>query len=148
MVRNMNFETGTVLIDGVEIGPGYSFHEFCKSPFYKQQDGIRTIPLEGIKYIDGNHYHISLCFREATICFVSLICCDKEFTKKTEYQRKELHDQILTQYSIAGEKEFWWGKVTSEYDRRSNISSIDLIYNIDPNTENTGTQRMPRPAEN
>lgn len=124
----MDFENGIVKIDEESFGPGYSFEMFRHSSFYKNQDGIRIIYLDGAKLIDGRKYIVSLFFRNYVLYMISLICCDKDFTPETEKERKVLHDKILSEYCIMNEKEFFWGKVTSEYDDRSNLSSINLIY--------------------
>lgn len=102
----MDFEHGTIIIDNIKIGPGYSFDDFCSSPFYKGQDGIKIIYIDGIKKIENNQYIISLFFREKALYMLSLICCDKQFTPTTEEERKKLHDLILSKFSIVDEKIF------------------------------------------
>ena len=59
---------------------------------------------------------------------VSLICCDKEFSEKDEDKRKILHDDILNELGIDHQMEYSWGKISSDYDARSNVSSIDIMY--------------------
>ena len=59
---------------------------------------------------------------------VSLVCCDKEFSEKDEYKRKKLHDDILRELGINQKKEYTWGEISSDYDVRSNVSSIDIMY--------------------
>ncbi len=125
----MDFENGIIKVGDESFCPGYSFEMFRHSSFYKSQDGIRIIYLEGVKQIDGRNFIISLFFRDYIIYMISLICCDEDFSPLTEKERKKLHDNILSQYHIMNEKEFFWGRVTSEYDDRSNLSSINLIYN-------------------
>lgn len=125
----MDFENGIVKIEDESFCPGYSFEMFRHSTFYNNQDGVRIIYLDGAKQIEGKNFIISLFFRDYVIYMISLICCDKDFTPETEKERKELHDKILSEHCIINEKEFFWGKVTSEYDDRSNLSSINLIYN-------------------
>ena len=125
----IDFENGIIVIDDEIINPEYTFRDFCNSPFYDNQDGIKIICLNGEKEIDDHHFIVSLFFRNGKIYMISLICCDCEFTPETEYERKELHDEILRKYFINDNKEFFWGSVSSEYDSRSNLSSINLIYN-------------------
>lgn len=125
----MDFENGILRIEGESFCPGYSFEMFRHSAFFNNQDGIRIIYLDGVKQIEGKKFIISLFFRDYVIYMISLICCDKDFTPETEKERKVLHDKILSEHCIMNEKEFPWGKVTSEYDDRSNLSSINLIYN-------------------
>lgn len=125
----MDFENGIIIVDGEPFCTGYSFEKFKKSPFYENQDGIKVIYLDGQKEIQGRKYIVSLFFKNYIIYMISLICCDVNFTPETEKERKKVHDQILNEYLINNEKEFAWGKVISEYDSRSNISSINILYN-------------------
>ena len=59
---------------------------------------------------------------------VTLINCDKDFQENEEKNRKGIHDSILQENGIEDGKENKWGKVVSEYDARSNISSINIYY--------------------
>lgn len=59
---------------------------------------------------------------------VSLICCEIEFKYENKSERKILHDKILNEYNIESLQNKW-GSVQSNYDMRSNTSSIDIIYN-------------------
>ena len=81
-----------------------------------------------IKKIDNRKYIVSLFFRNGKIYMVSLICCDKEFSEKDEDKRKILHDDILNELGIDHQMEYSWGKISSDYDARSNVSSIDIMY--------------------
>ena len=78
--------------------------------------------------IGNRKYIISLFFRNGKIYMVSLMCCDKEFSEKDEDKRKILHDDILYELGINQQMEYSWGKISSDYDARSNVSSIDIIY--------------------
>lgn len=125
----IDLSNGTVKIaEGLSVYPNYLFEEFKKTSFYKKQDGIRIIYLDGQQIIDGKNYIVSMFFRNEKIYILSLICCDAEYSEKDEKKRKELHDKILKQYGVVGEKEFTWGRVTSDYDARSNCSSINFLY--------------------
>jgi len=114
--------------EGLSVYPNYLFEEFKKTSFYKNQDGIRIIYLDGQQVIDGKSYIVSMFFKNEKIYMLSLICCNMEYSEMDEKKRKELHDEILKQYGIVGEKEFVWGRVTSDYDTRSNCSSINFLY--------------------
>ena len=59
---------------------------------------------------------------------VSLIYCELELSAEQEPKRKEVHDKILQDIGINQKKEFEWGKISSEYEVKSNISSINIIY--------------------
>lgn len=124
----MDLKNGVIKIDDEVFKPGYTFKDFCSSLFYKDQDGIRIIYLDGKKVIDDHGFFVSLFFRAGKLYMISLVCCDNEFTPEAEYERKKLHDIILSKYSVHGERVFSWGKVSSKYDRRSNTSSINLVY--------------------
>ncbi|MDE7435703.1 MAG: hypothetical protein K2N01_07800 [Lachnospiraceae bacterium] len=114
--------------DELTIFPGFSFEQFKHTRFYKNQDEVRIIYLDEQQIIDNRKYIVSLFFKNEKIYMVSLICCDKEFSEKDAVKRKELHDDILKELGINQKKEYSWGKISSDYDARSNVSSIDIIY--------------------
>ena len=114
--------------EGLSVYPNYTFEDFKKTSFYKKQDGIRIVYLDGQQVIDDKNYMVSMFFRNEKIYMLSLICCDVEYPEMDEKKRKELHDEILKQYGVVGEKEFVWGRVISDYDARSNSSSINFLY--------------------
>ena len=78
--------------------------------------------------INGRNYIVSLFFRDRKIYMVSLICCDKEFSEQDEKIRKELHDTILSELGLNSHMKYNWGEISSDFDARSNISSINIIY--------------------
>ena len=114
--------------DELTIFPGFSFEQFKKTKFYRNQDGMRLIYLSGQQLIDNRKYIVSLFFRNEKIYMVSLICCDKEVSEKDEAKRKILHDDILHELGINQQEDYNWGKICSNYDVRSNVSSIDITY--------------------
>ena len=114
--------------DEMTIFSGFSFEQFKHTKFYKNQDELRVIYLDEQQIIDNRKYIVSLFFRNGKIYMVSLICCDKEFSEKEERKRKILHDDILNELGINQQMEYSWGKISSTYDARSNISSIDIMY--------------------
>ncbi len=114
--------------DELTIFPGFSFEQFKNTRFYKNQDGVKIIYLDEQQIIDNKKYIVSLFFRNGKIYMVSLICCDKEFSEKDEDKRKILHDDILNELGINQQMEYSWGKISSDYDARSNVSSIDIMY--------------------
>ena len=59
---------------------------------------------------------------------ISLICCDETFNQIDEPKRKQFHDMILMEYNIQSPQTYDWGTVTSCYDPRGNISSINIMY--------------------
>ena len=54
---------------------------------------------------------------------VTALLADKGLDK-----RKILHDDILNELGINQQMEYSWGKISSDYDARSNVSSIDIMY--------------------
>lgn len=54
----------------------------------------------------------------------------KNISESNEIDRKTIHDKILSENGIQNNVSYNWGKIISEYDPRSNISSIDIFYNI------------------
>ena len=125
----LDFNNGFLkLSDELTIFPGFLFEQFKKTRFYKNQDGVRVFYLDDSQIIDNRKYIVSLFFRNGKIYMVSLICCDKEFSEKDEVKRKILHDDILNELGINQQMEYSWGKISSDYDARSNVSSIDIMY--------------------
>lgn len=114
--------------DELMIFPGYSFEQFKSTKLYKGQDGVKIIYLNEKQIIENRKYIVSLFFITGKIYMVSLICCDKEFSESDERKRKALHDSILNELGIKERKNYSWGTVLSDYDARSNISSIDVTY--------------------
>ena len=114
--------------DELTIYPKFSFEQFKHTRFYKNQDGLRIIYLDEQQIIDNRKYIVSLFFRNGKIYMVSLICCDKEFSEKDEAKRKKLHDDILYELGINQQMGYSWGEISSDYDARSNVSSINIIY--------------------
>lgn len=108
--------------------PGFSFNDFKKTPYYKGQDGIRIIYLDKPQKIGKYNFLVGLFFKDSIIYMVSLINCDKVFQQNEEKDRKGIHDFILQENGIDNGKEYKWGKVVSEYDARSNMSSINIFY--------------------
>lgn len=125
----LDFNNGFLkLSDELTIFPGFLFEQFKKTRFYKNQDGVRVFYLDDSQIIDNRKYIVSLFFRNGKIYMVSLICCDKEFSEKDEVKRKILHDDILNELGINHQKKYSWGKISSDYDARSNVSSINILY--------------------
>ena len=114
--------------DELTIFHGFSFEQFKNTRFYKNQDGVRSFYLDEQQIIDNRKYIVSLFFRNGKIYMVSLICCEKEFSEREEDKRKILHDDILNELGINQKMEYSWGKISSDYDARSNVSSIDIMY--------------------
>ncbi len=114
--------------DELTISPNFSLEQFKCTKFYKNQDGARIIYLDEQQIIDNRKYIVSLFFRNNKIYMISLICCDKKFSEKDEDKRKILHDDILNELGIKEQKEYSWGKVSSDYDARGNVSSINIMY--------------------
>lgn len=126
--NRIDFENGTITIDEVQFSPGYSFDDFMFTRLYDHQNEIRFFTLDGVKTIGDNHFLVGMAFQNRILLFVTLMCVDEEFTWETEEKRKELHDRILRKYGIDEEKQFWWGKVSSDFDQKSCISSIVFAY--------------------
>lgn len=114
--------------DVLTIFPEFSFEQFKNTRFYKNQDGVRIFYLDEQQIIDNRKYIVSLFFRNGKIYMVSLICCDNKVSEKDEDKRKILHDDILNNLGIDQQMEYRWGKISSNYDARSNVSSINIMY--------------------
>ena len=125
----LDINNGVIEIsDELTIFPDYSFEQFKNTRFYNNQDGVRIFYLDEQQIIDSRKYIVSLFFRNGKIYMVSLICCDKEFSVRIQDKRKLLHDNILKELGINQQMEYSWGKISSDYDARGNVSSIDIEY--------------------
>lgn len=125
----IDVKTGRVITqEGLEIEPHYTFESFKATNYYKGQDGIRIIYLDEHQTILGRKFIMSLFFRDGVIYMLSLICCDVEVNELEELKRKEIHDKILLEIGLPQMKEFVWGKISSDFDTRSNVSSINILY--------------------
>ena len=98
--------------EGLVIGPNYSFDKFKTTKFYNGQDGVRIIYLDEHQTIYGRQFIMS----------------DEKFSESNERDRKKIHDKILTEMGLLQGEKYQWGKIVSEYDVRSNISSINIYY--------------------
>ena len=105
-----------------------TFLEFKKTSFYNKQNPNKIIYLVEPQIIDDKKYIVSLFFRDGKIYSFSLLNIDFDFTVETEKERKQIHDKILLSYQIVSGKKYSWGMIESEYDSRSNISSINIFY--------------------
>ncbi|PCS11533.1 hypothetical protein RU88_GL002120 [Lactococcus raffinolactis] len=105
-----------------------TFLEFKKTSFYNNQNPNKIIYLVEPQIIDDKKYIVSLFFRDGKIYSFSLLNIDFDFTVETEKERKQIHDKILLSYQIVSGKKYSWGMIESEYDSRSNISSINIFY--------------------
>lgn len=114
--------------DGLTIYPGFSFEQFKRTKFYRGQDGIKMIALDERQMIDNRTYTVCLFFKNGKIYMVSLICCDEEFSENDEKRRKILHNDILSGLGIRPQENYSWGSISSDYDGRSNLSSINIAY--------------------
>lgn len=89
---------------------------------------MQKIYLNEAEVIDGRTYIIGFFFMNKKNYMVSLFNCDKDISAKEEKNRKIIHDKILQKNEIESGKQYPWGKIVSEYDAKSNISSINIYY--------------------
>ena len=120
--------------DDLVITSGYTFEQFRNTRYYKGQNPERVFWLDEKFMFQGHSFMVSLFFRSGVIYMLSLLCCDLEFGMEEEKKRKELHDEILQSWGIERSDQEW-GYVESVYDARSNISSIDLVFSLNIDTD-------------
>lgn len=131
MYGSMDYRTGEFTLHNEIFHKGYTFKQFKKSVLYKVQDDVKMFALEGKYRLDNKNVYVSFFFRYGELYMISLCCEDSEISFEDEPKRKELHDSILSKYGLSDEEKFEWGSVRSVYDRKSNVSSINIIYNLD-----------------
>lgn len=112
----MDISKGIIKIDNeLVVNPNFTFEQFKETKFYKNQDGIRIIYLDGQHIIDNYSYIISMFFRDGKLYMLSLICNEKEFSENDEYKRKELHNIILQEWGILEKRNYDWGGRLSRF---------------------------------
>ena len=125
----IDLQTGNIMIyPDLILHSNLTFLEFKKTSFYDNQNPNKIIYLVEPQIIDDKKYIVSLFFRDGKIYSFSLLNIDFDFTVETEKERKQIHDKILLSYQIVSGKKYSWGMIESEYDSRSNISSIIIFY--------------------
>ena len=134
-IPNMNWKDGKFIIDGEEFYPGYTFEDFKKTHFYNNQDGIRIIKLENMVYIEEHKYIVTIMFWNYNLHMIELHCAD-DITLTSEEMIK-VHNEILEEYGLLMENKFEWGSIKSLYDKKSDVSSIAIMYNKNPNHKET-----------
>lgn len=127
----MYYRIGELMIHNEVFHKGYTFKQFKKSSLYKTQDDVKMFSLEGKYKLDKWDFYVSFLFKYGKLYMISLCCEDSEISFEDEPKRKALHDSILAEYGLSDNEKFSWGNVNSVYDRKSNISSINIIYNSD-----------------
>lgn len=128
---SMDYRTGELTLHNEIFHKGYTFKQFKKSALYSGQNAEKVFTLEGKYKIDNWEFYVSLFFKQGVLNMISLCYNVHEIGFEDEPKRKELHDSILAEYGLSDDEEFVWGSVCSVYDRRSNVSSINIIYDYD-----------------
>ncbi|HEM3635048.1 hypothetical protein [Streptococcus ruminantium] len=119
---------GTVMFEeGLCLFRGMTFEDFRQTNYFSNQDSKRVFYLRNLK-IFNETFIISLFFKEEILHSVSLIIDDSSIVPEQEVQRKIRHDTILTMFNIEIDSIYEWGQIESNYNSRSNISSIDITY--------------------
>lgn len=114
------------LADVLVISKQYTFTDFKITKYYENQNPKRIILLN-LQFVFNNHnFYVSLLFKNMKIYMLSLVACDINF--KNEEERKNYPDEILKELVIRSNATFNWGSICSVYDKKSNISSIDVIF--------------------
>ena len=122
-------KTGKIQIaDSLIVFPNYTFDEYKNSKFYNGETGVQEIQLEDPQMIDGKNYLVSLIFINNVIYSISLVNVDEIFSEQNEPERKKVHDEILKECGINSDVQYGWGRVSSDYDSRGNVSSISIYY--------------------
>lgn len=126
----INLKTGEIRVNKeVTLSPWFTFEDFKNTSFYDNHDGIKSIQLKGKQTIDNKSYFVSFFFRNYKLYAITLMIADLSISENDEVNRKSLHDEVLRRNGIESGKEYCWGKIVSEYDKRSNSSEILIVYN-------------------
>ena len=124
----INIKNGSIqLSDGTILDGSFSFGNFQTTKYYDNQDETRVITLSPTQKIGEEEFVITIRFKNGRLNYISLISTTLDFSEKDEPLRKEHHDKILQNWHVdCGE--YNWGRLESEYDKRGNISSINIYY--------------------
>lgn len=125
---SFDLRTGQLSLHNEVFCNGYTFEQFKKSALYSGQAPERAFTLDGSFNIDCREFSVSLFFKEGRLSLISLCCEAPEISSENEPHRKLLHDAILAEYGISGSAELEWGRISSDYDRKGNVSSILIAY--------------------
>lgn len=127
--KQIDVEHGRITIGDMVIFPGFTFEDFKKTKFYSGETPEEEIIISEDKLIDGRKYVFSIVFRNEYIYYLCLVNTDYEFSQKDNPKRKHIHDKILAEYGIYGDKKrFYWGGIKSDYDSRDNVSGIYFFF--------------------
>jgi hypothetical protein len=126
----INLIDGSIVMDNKFIlSHMLTFNDFKLSNYYNNQNEIRMIYLDGLQKIKDNNFYMSLYFKNGFLKQIQIMIEDKNITQANESMRKKLHDELLSNFNISTDKNYDWGVITSEYDRKSNSSDIVITYN-------------------
>ncbi len=127
MKKVIDVTNGSIqLSNGVVLDKTFSFEAFKKTKFYQEQDETKVITLSPVQEIGGQEFVITIRFMNGLLDHVSLVST-ADFSDKDEPLRKVHHDKLLQDWQIKC-GEYDWGRIESDYDRRGNISSINIFY--------------------
>lgn len=123
--------SGNIIIDGSYIlHPHLSFKEFSLGNYFNNQNEKRLFNLNGLHQIQDKLFYVSLFFKESQLKQIHLVVHDDNITNPIdEPNRKIIHDSLLAKLGVIISGDFAWGRIASDYDKRSNISSIIVTYN-------------------
>jgi len=125
----INLKTGEIRVNReLTLSPWFTFEDFKNTSFFDNHDGIKSIQLKEKQTIDNNSYFVSFFFRNSKLYAITLMLADMSISEKDEEHRKNLHDEVLRLNGIENGKVYSWGKIVSEYDKRSNSSEILIVY--------------------
>ncbi len=125
----INLKTGEIRVNReLTLSPWFTFEDFKNTSFFDNHDGIKSIQLKEKQTIGNNSYFVSFFFRNSKLYAITLMLADMSISEKDEEHRKNLHDEVLRLNGIENGKAYSWGKIVSEYDKRSNSSEILIVY--------------------
>jgi hypothetical protein len=124
--------TGELILKGaVRVGRWLTRRQFLSSPLYRQATGLihnegwHSYGLEATG-INQQKLFITLQFLDSTLKWIDFVVDGGD--DLNEAGQKRLHDELLEQWLGAGPYAYAWGRVTSDYDPRSDTSSIFVGY--------------------
>jgi hypothetical protein len=130
-------DTGEIAIDSVPIvlGPSFVLDDLLSSSLAGQcQAGPGAEPYRslviGEHLISGLTFFVTLGFYGQKLEFIDLLYSGElpDGSKTQEAERKKVHDRWLVKQLGKASSTYKWGEISSDYDPRSDTSSIVIRY--------------------
>lgn len=128
----INTKTGAITVnEKLVITREFTFNDFTKHSYFKNQNEEREIQLGGIGSALGYSVYVSIFFKNSLISKVMLMFDSPQIRSfEDEPKRKAIHEKYLKSIGLESVNEFEWGTVKSDFDKKSTSSDIIISYKV------------------